>query len=264
MQNTELKSELVQNGVYDAFCWNVFLNRLKHIYNDNAALYGLTEDQFKACTQLRDSKKKTWSRLGLHIAWLFKRYPEKVYFLTLTFNDRSMGFKAEYRRDLVGRTLNAHCEDYIANVDYGKLNEREHFHAVVVANDIVEEERDGKKRFVSPWLDEYASKYGYYKVEIVGITPEDTSKLSRYIAKLCNHSIKVKQTKIMTKKNSEYHHLTHGIWAKDYKGHHSDELKKRLNTMTKLDEIFGSDGWDLVESQDPAVYDISAGNCTEV
>lgn len=247
MQNTELKSELVQNGVYDAFCWNVFLNRLKHIYEDDASLYGLTDEQFKACTQLRDSKKKTWSRLGLHIAWLFKRYPQKVYFITLTFNDRSMGFKEAYRRDLIGRTLNAHCDDYIANIDYGDTTQREHYHAVIVANDIIEQVRDGKKRLVSDWLDDYGSKYGFYKVESVGVTPEDTSKLSRYIAKLCNHSIKVKQTKIMTKRTSEYHHLTHGIWAKGYKGHHSDELNKKLKTMSKLDEIFGSDGWDLEE-----------------
>ena len=52
-------------------------------------------------------------------------------FMTLTFNDKSLNNTNEdTRRQKVRRFLKSASGMYVANVDYGEKNEREHYHAV--------------------------------------------------------------------------------------------------------------------------------------
>lgn len=55
-------------------------------------------------------------------------------FLTLTFNDSffDRGTSEDTRRKYIRRFLKEQCQEYVANVDYGDKNGREHFHAIVV------------------------------------------------------------------------------------------------------------------------------------
>ncbi len=122
-----------------------------------------------------------------------------VCFITLTFNDETLAKTSpETRRKYVQRYLTELKCDYVANIDFGAKNGREHYHAVVggIANE-------------SKWM-----KYGFFnrlwvkigderlrKVpkryealsaeEIEKRMQEDNEKrLAKYVAKLTNHAIK--------------------------------------------------------------------------
>lgn len=94
-------------------------------------------------------------------------------FATLTFRDDVLEKTSpETRRRYVTRYLKSQSSDYVANIDFGRKNEREHYHAVIF----------GK---INPleW------KYGALNVKQV----KDTSKpekLAKYVNKLTNHAIK--------------------------------------------------------------------------
>lgn len=104
-------------------------------------------------------------------------------FLTLTFRDDVLEkTNEETRRRYVTRYLKSECKYYIANIDYGSLHDREHYHAVCV-----------------PWcfrLDLGAWKYGYAYASNIR-AESDSLRIAKYCTKLCNHA--VKQT---TKRNT--------------------------------------------------------------
>ena len=96
-------------------------------------------------------------------------------FLTFTFNDSTLNTTSiDTRRQIVRRYLSNYKTDYVANIDYGKKNEREHYHAVIQCNKV-----------------DYSAyhKYGAIKGEIIKST-SDSIKLVKYINKLTNHAIK--------------------------------------------------------------------------
>jgi len=99
-------------------------------------------------------------------------------FLTLTFNDEVLKDSNEKKRKRYVRDFltSLKCR-YVANVDYGKTNHREHYHALVAIDAV-----NGKG-----WR-----KYGNINFERVHIKENDytTDKLAKYIAKLTNHAIK--------------------------------------------------------------------------
>jgi hypothetical protein len=125
---------------------------------------------------------------------------DTVIFLTLTFTDDTLNrTSADTRRQYVRKYLGKFNVDFVANIDYGKQNGREHYHAVV-----------GGKIDLKPWTD----KMGGTNVRLVK-APEYTQKrvpkryqnlpqeeiqkrmaiddekaLSKYVAKLTNHAIK--------------------------------------------------------------------------
>lgn len=249
MQNRELKSELVNNGKYESFCLDKWENRKNGIYDDTPEMYDLTQEEFTACVQLRNAKNKSWSRLYDHIQFLGLKYGfHNVYFITITFNDETLALSQDTRKQYVRRMLQKNCSDYIANIDYGKQFEREHYHAVIVpdiSKGFRSEKRDRKWRLVSSWLDRYSSKYGFYKVEQIRDCEDDHKKVCRYIAKLSNHSIKVKQSMIMTKKGSDYQwHVKH----LQYGSYHSPVINTRDEQQAIYDNLvglFGEDGLDV-------------------
>lgn len=114
-------------------------------------------------------------------------------FLTLTFRDDVLASTSrESRRRYVSRFLKCNCSVYVANIDYGDdgnkraykdvqgvervSTAREHYHALVVGDSI-----DYKA-----W-----HKYGAIKAEKVHSSDADCEKVSKYVAKLSNHAMKV-------------------------------------------------------------------------
>lgn len=98
-------------------------------------------------------------------------------FLTLTFNDAVLSNTTEEtRRTYVRKFLKSISDNYVANIDYGKKNEREHYHAVV----------EGQNLDLSAWT------YGFIHAQKVGYSEllTDTARLSKYINKLSNHATK--------------------------------------------------------------------------
>lgn len=124
--------------------------------------------------RLNESKRRKSFRVKEKIADLVIN--SNAIFVTLTFNDKTLAkTDANKRRRLVQRYLKANCNEYVANVDFGALNGREHYHAVV-SNDI---------KF-DAWY-----KYGCINAERVRPYEDSKSRLSRYITKLTNHALKV-------------------------------------------------------------------------
>ena len=99
-------------------------------------------------------------------------------FLTLTFNDNTLdSTSADTRRQYVRKYLKSFNCSYVANIDFGAKNHREHYHAVVNLDSID----------LSLWR-----SYGNINVQKVRNNSIDLNKkrLSKYICKLSNHAIK--------------------------------------------------------------------------
>ena len=98
-------------------------------------------------------------------------------FITLTFNDNALhSLDYKQRRVAVSRYLKLFNCKYVANVDYGSKNHREHYHALINCNHID----------LSAW------RYGAINVKRVRNKDfeSDKTKLAKYICKLSNHAIK--------------------------------------------------------------------------
>lgn len=98
-------------------------------------------------------------------------------FLTLTFTDDVLSSTSEEtRRRYVQRFLKLYDCKYVANIDFGSDNHREHYHALINCDKVNN----------CDWL------YGAINFERVRNRniENDKTKLAKYIAKLCNHAIK--------------------------------------------------------------------------
>lgn len=99
-------------------------------------------------------------------------------FLTLTFNDDVLkSTSEETRRRYVSRFLKTISTDYVGNIDWGKQNGREHYHAVI----------SGIETDMSGW-----DQYGFSDCRTIGRKDDEctSSKISKYIYKLSNHATK--------------------------------------------------------------------------
>ena len=111
-------------------------------------------------------------RLKKRIASMLKN--GECLFLTLTFTDEVLAKTTEdTRRQAVRRYLKSFGVPYVANIDFGKKNGREHYHAVIRTDHV----------------DYSAYTYGAINGEKIH-SVEDYVKLSKYVAKLTNHAIK--------------------------------------------------------------------------
>lgn len=97
------------------------------------------------------------------------------YFLTLTFKDAVLSStSSDTRRKYVTLFLKSLSTDYIANIDFGSQNGREHYHAVVLSENPI----------MKPW-----DCYGFSNAKKIG-SSEDFTPIAKYISKLANHAIK--------------------------------------------------------------------------
>lgn len=112
--------------------------------------------------------------------------------LTLTFRDDLLKLKPLTRRHYLKTWLRTHCKYYVANIDYGGQNGREHYHAVVYGIDEV-------------GLKEWSEKYGFIDARRIGNKDSDKKAVSKYVAKLTNHAIKetTKSSRILYPRGKE-------------------------------------------------------------
>ena len=109
-------------------------------------------------------------------------------FLTLTFNDIVFDkMSKETRRQKITRFLKNTCKCYIANIDYGSKNDREHYHALVIPEGDIIDNKKYKKMF-------YDSAINFERIVISNKKNHDlestSKKVSKYVSKLTNHAIK--------------------------------------------------------------------------
>jgi hypothetical protein len=97
------------------------------------------------------------------------------YFLTLTFSDDVLENTSEAtRRRYVTRFLKSLSDTYVANIDFGSQNGREHYHAVVLTD--------------SPSMEGW-DRLGFSNAKKIG-SEEDFTPVAKYISKLTNHAVK--------------------------------------------------------------------------
>lgn len=127
---------------------------------------------------IRRSRKTMGYRLMNRIAKMMKI--SKCVFVTLTFNDETLAKTSVItRRKYVSRFLKLCGAQYAANIDFGRLNNREHYHAVVAV-----------ERIPQKALDLWRDKCGVVNVEKIRHS-KDNKAVALYMTKLFNHAIKL-------------------------------------------------------------------------
>ena len=196
-QSKALKHELLNNGSYYQYKeikrqLNVIKPQYKIIIEEpdtgelvpilSNEYYALSEKTYKElekdittlglkqCQKIDTNKYKRTTRLRKRVSQMI--YSQTCYFITLTFDDKTLAKTNEdTRRQLVRRFLKSQCTEYVANIDYGKTTEREHYHAITNA-------------FIEGWA------YGFYNVKVIDPNTESEKRLPVYITKLTHHALK--------------------------------------------------------------------------
>lgn len=158
-----------------------YLNSIEGIVHD----YDLDSEYFDLLLEYDYDDVKEARKINKASYQRVKRLKDRITYLitnnvclwcTLTFTDDVLNSTSpDTRKQYVRKYLKAISPNYIANIDYGSENEREHYHALVVAD----------------YVPSGSWSYGfdeYIKVR----TKQTTSpvRMAKYISKLTNHAIK--------------------------------------------------------------------------
>lgn len=177
-------SSLFDYAIYQLNENGVVSHILKH-HNDNIlscsdlfldCLDKGLEKEYKECLKINHASYYRTQRLKQRIESMLLN--GSCLFLTLTFNDEALQNTTPLeRRVAVSRYLKQFNCKYVANIDFGKENGREHYHAVIGCDKISFES----------WR-----KYGNINAERIRNRhlQSDKTKLAKYICKLSNHAIK--------------------------------------------------------------------------
>lgn len=135
---------------------------------------------WKECKRINKNDLNRKTRLKKRINKIISS-DSKSYFITLTFTDQVLqNTNYDSRRQYVRRYLNDISLDFVANIDYGEQNGREHYHAVVNLKSALNGAKTPKK-----W------QYGYMSAKIINKNlKKNDVRLSKYLSKLTNHAIK--------------------------------------------------------------------------
>ena len=194
--NYELKAKVLNNGMVEAQR-KLSLTYFKQ-YQEQVALYEngeiienwkpLNDNEIKIYQMMAKAFPEEWKeayRVNDASYHRTKRLKTKIkamltsgscIFLTLTFrNDVLDTTSQDTRKQYIRKALKTMSDVYIANLDYGSKKEREHSHAIVLADSVSHKQ----------W------KYGNLDFERVRVNEETSPvKSAKYIRKLTNQAIK--------------------------------------------------------------------------
>lgn len=158
----EHTGEITQVLEYDYF--NIETQKYIELSNDIGSI------NLHQCQKIDHNKYKRTTRLRNRVSSLIKS--GQAYFITLTFRDDVLESTSEdTRRQFVRRFLKQYSSEYVANIDYGKTTEREHYHAITNCN-------------IEKW------PYGFSLSKAIAPNLESETKLPMYITKLTHHALK--------------------------------------------------------------------------
>lgn len=124
-----------------------------------------------------NATKQRRYKLRKKIEDLFQEY-DKLCFLSMTFTDEYLSKTTQKnRRKYISSYLCSLGVPYVGNIDFGMLNGREHYHALVA------------RMLSKSELELYRSKFGNLYAEMAHKS-HDAVKMAKYIAKLTNHAVK--------------------------------------------------------------------------
>lgn len=223
MKDKQLKTQLIQDGTFNNYRkqrFNMFENKEYDKLEDPNAYYKedtgetLTQKELNACQQMKKARKKQVSQIRHHYQW-WLNHKYQIFFCTFTYSDNFNGSMETFKRYVV-RTCGLVFDDYMLNIDYGKENERLHYHVLGalkkgIKYDLKNVKRKTKtekwitgKKLTNTFLEDYETRIGFYDAEPCKDNITSAKKLSNYIDKLTLHSVKVKQSYVSTKKGTEY------------------------------------------------------------
>lgn len=186
---TRIRRELNKQGKYDL------------LYDPKT--YEMTEREMNNCELIRRSKNAQRIKIQDHLNFLKDKTKYDLYFGTFNYADFALELTPQNRKRRIRQLISSCTEDFILNIDYGSQTKREHYHCILAFE---------KKKY-HPYRNEYGHikieeldnyDLGFYDLERINTNEEDVKKLSRYIAKLTLHSIKVNQQYISVKKGTDY------------------------------------------------------------
>ena len=190
-----MKNSLITSGVYQ-----LFLDTKKQFYllnldyNSEESYLDIIPDKdiIKECFKIyranRQRKYNNWNEI---CKWCFaitqiKTHSKyKLIFGTLTFNDKTLSNTSERTRTrYVTKFLSENTYHYIANIDFGSKNNREHYHFIAMVENKINSNN---------W------QYGASKFQFIPFTKKDIKSTKNYLLKLNNHSYKesTKQKRII-------------------------------------------------------------------
>ena len=160
--------ERIEN--YDKTKYKYLSEILSHFANEDEYMWKV----YKECEKINHASYKRNKRLKDRIEQML--LDGNCYFLTLTFSDDTLNRTSDkWRRKSVTYILKEISPEYVANIDYGKKNGREHYHAVIRCDSVPD---------LSAW-----KRFGFFNVKLVR-SEDDFEKLGKYVGKLTNHAIK--------------------------------------------------------------------------
>lgn len=204
MIDYNVKSEVLKDGSFNNYCG---FKRLEYSLGTSGVIgtsqafaafdeYAdfINSEKFRECSKIYRSRKQQRKRIrGRLEKWFDVGY---LYFLTLTFNDDALErTTARSRRRAVSKFLRQFDGVFVANIDYGKEHEREHFHAVLCVEKPLAYSSHliyrGRFCIKSDVLEFWARTYGFYTcARVDSDNHADFLRISRYLNKLTLHAIK--------------------------------------------------------------------------
>lgn len=163
--------KLFKYSEYCAYNYGTFLNKNLIEYEDKAYLFAINySKEWREAERIFNATRSRVTRLRKRISNMLN---ENCLFLTLTFTDNVLNSTTcETRRTYVTRFLKSFSVPFVANIDFGAKNGREHYHAILQIDKI------------------NYSLWPYGALNGKKIINNDSLRLSKYISKLTNHAIK--------------------------------------------------------------------------
>lgn len=164
MIDNELLKEVINYNKYKRYHFNHFIQ-----WEEN-----------KQFDKILNARYHKVSRIKKRFRYLFEN-KTYFYFLTFTFDNKYIDKCERTKKDLIKHCLLEFDKDYyvILNKDFGKKNEREHYHAILGTDS-----SDNLLEFLNK---NYPCRFHVERILFKG---KDFSKLSKYINKLQNHCVK--------------------------------------------------------------------------
>lgn len=173
----------INDGIYNSIVFNEDILTSQEL--QDYCIKNNLEKEYKETIKINHASYKRTTRLKHRIEKML--LSGICYFITLTFNDNVLNnTTAETRKKYVKNYLKEQSNVYVANIDFGSKNGREHYHSLLIPLN--------NKIQPSLW-----HKNGAINIKKVKANTTNPIKLAKYIAKLTNHAVKetTKRTSII-------------------------------------------------------------------
>ena len=157
----------------------------------------MTEYEFNEEIRLKQNRKNKRNRTKKSLMELLRYFPiingtKYLVFGTCTLNDKTLKLKAETIDKKLNFWLKEHFRWAIVNIDYGKKNERKHYHFIGITTEEIESiHQKSKTGYEIFELSDKNYEMGWEpSLLIIDFNKNDINKTISYLLKLNNHSNK--------------------------------------------------------------------------